>query len=107
MGPPSVTSCRPEAVTSTRLSRGEAPICGGLSLDLGARVLGPRRAAMVVPITNSTEYPWRGSVALVMNGTTIPVCEITTAAPGLTSRPAGYDVGTCPRRLARTVIPQS
>jgi hypothetical protein len=64
---------RSEAVTSTRLARDEAPICGGLSLDLGARLLGPQRAAMVVPITNGTEHPWRGSVALVMNGTTIPV----------------------------------
>jgi hypothetical protein len=63
----------PEAVTSTRIQRDEADICGGLSLDLGTRVAGPNRLAMVIPITNESEHLWQGTVQLELDGTAIPV----------------------------------
>ncbi len=63
----------PEAVTSTRLQRGEGPICGALSLDLGTRVESASRLEMVVPITNESPYDWRGTVQLVLDRVAFPV----------------------------------
>jgi hypothetical protein len=63
----------PEAVTSTRISRAATDICGGLSLNLGTRVEGPRELAMIVPITNTSSHPWRGTVQMVLDDTHIPV----------------------------------
>ncbi|CAN5583792.1 hypothetical protein BH24ACT26_BH24ACT26_17190 [soil metagenome] len=74
----------PEAVTSTRIQRDEDEICGGLSLDLGTRVAGPERFAMVIPITNESEYLWQGTVELELDGTSIPV-RIGRVASGATA----------------------
>jgi hypothetical protein len=63
----------PEAVTSTRFGRETSSICGGLSLNLGSRVLGSKELAMVIPITNTSQYVWRGTVKLVLDDTSIPV----------------------------------
>lgn len=62
-----------EAVTSTRISRGQRQICGGLALDLGTRVISPRDLEMVVPITNNSSYLWQGSVELVLDRLSIPI----------------------------------
>jgi hypothetical protein len=62
-----------EAVTSTRIHRETGQICGGLALDLGARVEGPRELSMIVPITNQSTYPWRGTVQLVIDDIAVPV----------------------------------
>jgi hypothetical protein len=60
--------------TSSRLVRGQsATLCGGLTLNMGARVLGPSRIAMVLPISNKTSFLWRGTVKLVLGKTSIPV----------------------------------
>jgi hypothetical protein len=64
---------QPEAVTSTRITRGEDSICGGLALELGTRVAAPDRMAMVVPITNESPYLWRGTVQMELDNTAIPV----------------------------------
>jgi hypothetical protein len=63
----------PEAVTSKRIRRDEPNICGGLSLDLGSRTKGSREVAMVIPITNTSRYLWRGTVEVVLDDTSIPV----------------------------------
>jgi len=65
----------PIVTTSSRLVRGENPqgLCGGLELTMGARVLGSGKVAMVLPIKNNSKHPWRGSVELVIQGTSIPV----------------------------------
>lgn len=74
----------PLVTTSTRLTRGEEPgVCGGLSLNMGARIAGGRKVAMVLPITNETEYEWRGTVRLVLGDTSIPV-DIGAIEPGET-----------------------
>lgn len=73
----------PEAVTSTTLGRDGAGICGGLSLDLGTRAVSRDKMEMVVPITNGSEHVWRGTVKLVLDGTSIPV-EIGEVEAGAT-----------------------
>ncbi len=63
----------PELLSSTRISvEDEEYLCGGLSLNMGARAEGPGRVSMVLPITNNSEYVWKGSVTLVVGGTSIP-----------------------------------
>ena len=64
---------RPEAVTSKRIERTEGEICGGLSLELGSRVVSSNRLEMDVPITNSSEHLWRGTVQLALDDVAIPV----------------------------------
>jgi hypothetical protein len=64
----------PEAVTSTIFDRQDmGGVCGGLDVNLGARRRGPDQMAMVVPISNDSGYPWKGTVKLVLDGTSIPV----------------------------------
>jgi|SRR5918999_1198858 hypothetical protein len=64
----------PQMVTSTFMSRSDTPgICGGLSIDLGARVADRRHLEMVIPITNQSSYIWRGTVKLQLDGISIPV----------------------------------
>jgi hypothetical protein len=64
----------PLVATSSRLVRGQATtLCGGLTLNMGAKVLSPTRIAMVLPIHNKTSFLWRGSVKLVLGKTSIPV----------------------------------
>ena len=66
-GPPVVT-------TSERITRhNSSTLCGGLSLNMGAQVLSPTKVQMVLPITNRTRYPWRGTVQLKLGNTSIPV----------------------------------
>jgi hypothetical protein len=64
----------PQMVTSTFMSRADSPgICGGLSIDLGARVESRRELEMVIPITNESPYLWRGTVKLELDDLSIPV----------------------------------
>lgn len=77
-GPPTLTS-------ATTIERGEeAGLCGGLTLDMEVAEVADDRLALTVPITNRTESEWRGSVALDLDGTTIPV-DIGRIAPGATA----------------------
>jgi hypothetical protein len=73
----------PQAVTSTLVRRHEAGICGALDVQLGARVAGARELAMVVPITNNSSYPWRGTVQLELDNLSIPV-DIGAISAGAT-----------------------
>ncbi|MEA2507232.1 MAG: hypothetical protein QOH48_1850 [Actinomycetota bacterium] len=64
----------PLVATSSRLVRGQAAtLCGGLTLNMGARVLSPTQIAMVLPIQNKTSFLWRGTVKLVLGKTSIPI----------------------------------
>ena len=68
--------------SSTRFERGEeAGLCGGLTLDLGARVTDDEKIAFEVPITNNTKFGWRGTVKLELGKTSIPV-DIGSIAAG-------------------------
>ncbi len=76
----------PLVTTSTRLRRGEEKgLCGGLAINLGARLAEEGRLAMVVPITNNTEDHWLGTVQLRLDDLSIPV-NIGGIAPGETER---------------------
>jgi hypothetical protein len=74
----------PLVATSSRLVRGESStVCGGLTLNMAARVISPTRLAMVLPIQNKSSYLWRGSVKLVLGKTSIPV-DIGSVPAGTT-----------------------
>lgn len=76
----------PLVTTSTRLRRGEEKgLCGGLAIDLGARLAAEGKLALVVPITNNTEEHWLGTVQLRLDSLSIPV-NIGGIAPGETER---------------------
>jgi hypothetical protein len=70
--------------SSTFIERGdEAGLCGGLSLELGARIVGPTKILLEVPIANNSESDWRGTVKLVLGKTSFPV-DIGEIAAGET-----------------------
>ncbi len=85
--PPPRTGLPPSILSSTRISRGEQPtLCGGLELDMGARVGDDAgEVEMVLAITNNTEFRWQGTVTLVLGETSIPV-TIGSVAAGATER---------------------
>src|SRR5699024_2303601 len=63
----------PQLLSSTRISKDDEEfLCGGLTLNMGARSEGPGRVSMILTIKNNSEFPWQGSVTLVVGGTSIP-----------------------------------
>jgi hypothetical protein len=58
-------------------------VCGGLTLNLGVGPDRPGRVRVMLPITNNTRHAWRGSVKLVVGGTSVPV-SIGEIDPGET-----------------------
>ncbi|HEX7168612.1 MAG TPA: hypothetical protein VF230_16650 [Acidimicrobiales bacterium] len=64
----------PVIVSSTTIERGQPEgVCGGLVLDMQVGPAGPGRVELVLPITNRSEFDWRGTVRLKLGATTIPV----------------------------------
>lgn len=64
----------PILLGATSFQRGQDPLlCGGLSLDLAVQGAGPNEVTLIVPITNHSELPWRGTVRLELGSTTVPV----------------------------------
>jgi hypothetical protein len=64
----------PVLTTSTRISEGESTsLCGGLTLNMGARVRRTGDIALVLPISNESAFAWRGTVKLLLGKTPIPV----------------------------------
>jgi hypothetical protein len=73
----------PVALSAASLERGQDPsLCGGLTLDLGVSLSKPGELAIIVPITNHTRYPWKGSVKLVLDGVSVPPGSISPMASG-------------------------
>ena len=65
---------QPILATSTFLQRGsERKLCGSLELNMGARVAGPNRIELTLPITNTSSSLWRGTVKLQLGKTSLPV----------------------------------
>lgn len=63
----------PQLLSSTRIEKDDEEfLCGGLTLNMGARSAGPGRVSMILPITNKSDFLWQGSVTLVVGGTSIP-----------------------------------
>lgn len=64
----------PVVATSTRIRIGdEDTLCDGLRVELGARQITSERVVMVVPITNTSRFPWRGTVHLRLGDLVLPV----------------------------------
>lgn len=51
----------------------ERGVCGGLVLDMGVQSVGDDRVEVILPVTNETADNWRGTIALDVGGTIIPV----------------------------------
>ena len=64
----------PELLSSLRITR-EKPekLCGGLTMDARVSAAGEGKIAFELPIKNSTEFVWRGTVKLQLGQTSIPV----------------------------------
>lgn len=63
----------PQLLSSSRITvEDEEFLCGGLSLNMGARAQGPGQVDMILPITNHSEFLWQGTVTLVVGNTSIP-----------------------------------
>ena len=75
----SATTFARQEVDADRVGR----LCGGLTVDLTARGLSRDRVEMEVPITNTTRYPWQGTVLFRVEATDIPV-DIGAIDPGHT-----------------------
>lgn len=57
--------------------------CVGLTLELAARALDAERVNVLLPITNNTDHPWRGTVNLAIENIIVPV-DIRQIPPGET-----------------------
>jgi hypothetical protein len=65
---------QPLITTSTRITRGQQRrLCGGLSLNMAARIVDEGQVAMVLPISNDSRFPWHGTVTLVIGDISVPV----------------------------------
>ena len=64
----------PELLSSLRITR-DVPdkLCGGLTMDPRVSSTPEDKVAFKLPIKNSTEYVWRGTVKLQLDKTSIPV----------------------------------
>ena len=81
-----VTDGRPEVLSSIRIGRKDTGrLCGGLSLETQARAGDEGEIELILPITNHTDDPWRGTVSVVVGNETIPV-GIGEIPPGETSQ---------------------
>ena len=74
----------PVLLSSQVITRGEPSLlCGGLSVDLSARVESRHSVTVDVPITNRSKHVWHGSVVLRLGDTTFPV-GVGEVRPGST-----------------------
>src|SRR5687768_8838850 len=64
----------PVIVSSTTITRGQPEgVCGGLVLDMAVGAAGPGRVRLDLPISNRSEFDWRGTVRLQLGGDRIPI----------------------------------
>jgi hypothetical protein len=74
----------PLVASAATLTRADSSgVCGGLSLDMNVAADRPGHVRVTLPITNNSGDAWRGSVKLVVAGTSVPV-GIGEIAPGQT-----------------------
>jgi hypothetical protein len=65
----------PRVIISSRAITRDSPegVCGGLVLDMAVGPSDPGRALLRLPITNNTDYDWKGSVSVKLGSTVVPV----------------------------------
>lgn len=90
----------PVVVTSSRVEPGQPlGVCGGLVFDLRSRSEGPMDVTMIIAVHNTSKAQWRGTVQLLIAGTSYPV-PIGAIEPGKTGsaeilhhlRPGPYEL---------------
>ena len=66
---------RPAVILSSQtISRGdEEGVCGGLVLDLAVGNESEGKVELIVPLRNTSDTDWQGTVALELGGASIPV----------------------------------
>lgn len=66
---------RPAVIlSSTQITRGqEEGVCGGLVLDLAVGNESEGKVELIVPLRNTSDTDWQGTVALKLGGADIPV----------------------------------
>lgn len=75
---------QPLITTSTRITRRQPRrLCGGLSVNMAARIVEEGQVAMVLPISNESKFPWHGTVRLVIGDISVPI-GIGGISPGET-----------------------
>ena len=77
---------QPTLTSSTRITREEpedTKVCEGLTLQVSVRAIDNETIGIQVPITNTSSYPWRGTVQLKLNKVSFPV-DIGEVAAGAT-----------------------
>ena len=76
---------QPEILSSVRITRDPRAdeICGGLVIAPSARATPDGRIAFTLPVKNNTDLSWRGTLAVQLGGTRIPV-DVGEVGPGQT-----------------------
>lgn len=76
---------QPEILSSVRITRDPRAneICGGLVIEPRARAAEDGRIAFTLPVKNNTDFSWRGTMAVELGGTRIPV-DVGDVGPGQT-----------------------
>lgn len=73
------TLIRPESgppviVSSRTVTRDEPEgVCGGLVFDMGVAPADDEHVQLRLPITNRTDFDWKGTVRLRLGATTVPI----------------------------------
>ncbi len=71
-------------LSSTSITPGQDKgVCGGLVLTMGVQADDPGAVEVILPITNTTDDTWRGTVGLDIGDTSLPV-SIGEIGPGET-----------------------
>ncbi|MFZ0492043.1 MAG: hypothetical protein WAM81_02465 [Acidimicrobiia bacterium] len=70
-------------------------LCGGLSVAMRVGTVVDERLALTILVTNNSPYPWRGTVDVSLNKSTIPVSigRIEPGETGTDSVPVRLDEG--------------
>jgi hypothetical protein len=64
----------PTVLSSSTTERDDAEgLCGGLRTDLAVQDLGEGTVRLIVPISNTTSSPWRGTVRVAVGATRLPL----------------------------------
>ena len=75
----------PEILSSIRITKDPRSdeICGGLTIEPRAGSAPDGRIAFTLPVKNNTDFSWRGTMAVELGGTRIPI-DVGEVGPGQT-----------------------
>ncbi len=96
----------PVVASGITTTAGEASpqVCGGLSLDLAVGRVDDRHLRVILPITNTTPYGWRGTVELTVGSQTLPVAIGAIPARGTRVESVSIEVEPGAREIAGSLL---